>query len=184
MSAPALCTPSISLTHYTCSASWQRQTTKSKSLSEAEVRERPSKDPTIVCSIDNKIFHDAVKTPCCGTAYCEDCIQTYLLEKDFICPNCATKVASLDKLTIDKPTRTKVTDYITREIEASQREEDTGESTPIGSVSQVTVSNDFSLSLHVHFLLYTRTLRLPHRTTFSLGYTHKRMFRQTWQCLR
>lgn len=148
----ALCAPS--LTHGTCRASWQRQTSKSKSLSEAEVRERPSKDPAIVCSIDNKIFRDAVKTPCCGTAFCEDCIQTHLLEKDFICPSCASKVASLDKLAIDKPTRTKVADYITREIEASQKEEDTNESTPVGSVSQVTTPVPFSpLSLHVYCLL-------------------------------
>ncbi|KAN0138571.1 DWNN domain containing protein [Lactarius tabidus] len=130
------------------SASWQRQTTKSKSLSEAEVRERSSKDPAIVCSIDNKIFRDAVKTPCCGAAYCEDCIQTYLLEKDFICPNCSTKVASLDKLAIDKPTRTKVADYITREIEASQREEETGESTPIGSVSQTPAPDELQSGLY------------------------------------
>jgi hypothetical protein len=176
----ALCTPP--LTHGTCRASWQRQTSKSKSLSEAEVRERPSKDPAIVCSIDNRIFRDAVKTPCCGTAYCEDCIQTYLLEKDFICPSCASKVASLDKLAIDKPTRTRVADYITREIEASQKEEDTSEFTPVGSVSQVTIPDTFFLSLHVYCLLYTWTRRHPRRTTFS--YTHKRTFRQTWQCLR
>ncbi|KAI9460110.1 DWNN-domain-containing protein [Lactarius psammicola] len=132
------------------SASWQRQTNKSKSLSEAEVRERPSKDPTIVCSIDNRILRDAVKTPCCGTAYCEDCIQTHLLEKDFICPSCASKVASLDKLAIDKPTRMKVADYITREIEASQKEEDghTSESTPVGSVSQTPAPDDLQSGLY------------------------------------
>ncbi len=180
----SLCVPSW--THGTCRASWQRQTTKSKSLSEAEVRERPSKDPTIVCSIDNRIFRDAVKTPCCGTAYCEDCIQTHLLEKDFICPNCASKVASLDKLAIDRPTRTKVADYIVREVEASQKEEDghTSESTPIGSVSQVTIPDPFFLSLHVYGFFHTWTHRHPCRTTFSLGYTHKRTFRQTWRCLR
>ncbi|KAI0305857.1 DWNN-domain-containing protein [Multifurca ochricompacta] len=108
-------------------AAWQRQTTKPKALSETEVRERPSRDPSIVCLIDNRIFRDAVKTPCCGAPYCEDCIQTHLLEKDFICPNCGSKVASLDKLAIDKPMRTKVIDYICREIEASQKEEDTSQ---------------------------------------------------------
>ncbi|KAI9432614.1 hypothetical protein H4582DRAFT_2058495, partial [Lactarius indigo] len=124
------------------SASWQRQTNKSKSLSEAEVRERPSKDPTIICPIDNRIFRDAVKTPCCGTAYCEDCIQSHLLEKDFICPSY--------KLAIDKPTRMKVADYIAREIEASQKEEDshTSESTPIGSVSQTPAPDDLQSGLY------------------------------------
>jgi protein MPE1 len=122
-----------------CRASWQRQTVKFKGLSEAEVRERPSKDLSIVCPIDNRIFRDAVKTPCCGVAYCEDCIQTHLLEKDFICPNCASKVASLDKLVVDKMMRKRVVDYINREIEAGQKEEEgqMNESTPVGSLSQV-----------------------------------------------
>ena len=63
-----------------------------------------------------------MKTPCCGTLYCEECIQTHLLERDFICPNCAAKIPSLDKLVIDKPTRTKVYDYIDKEIEKSRNE--------------------------------------------------------------
>lgn len=63
-----------------------------------------------------------MKTPCCGTLYCEECIQTHLLERDFVCPNCGAKIASLDKLVIDKPTRTKVLDYIDKEIERSRNE--------------------------------------------------------------
>jgi hypothetical protein len=139
-------------------ASWQRQTVKSKGLSEAEVRERPSKDPSIVCPIDNRIFRDAVKTPCCGTAYCEDCIQTHLLEKDFICPNCASKVASLDKLVIDRPMRKKVVDYINKEIEVGQREEDgqTNDSTPVGSVSQVPNLVSFTHHIPVFHPLITQ----------------------------
>jgi hypothetical protein len=49
----------------------------------------------------------------------------------------------LDKLAIDRPMRRRVADYITKEIEASQREEDgqiTNEGTPTGSVSQVMIS--------------------------------------------
>ena len=136
-------------------ASWHKQSVKSKGLSEAEIRERPSKDPSIVCPIDNRILRDAVKTPCCGTAFCEDCIQTHLLEKDFICPNCASKVASLDKLAIDRAMRQKVADYITKEIEVSQREEDgqiTNESTPTGSVFQVMI-----IQRHVYLMLFKLT---------------------------
>jgi protein MPE1 len=105
-----------------CRASWQKQVSKPKGLSEAEVRERTPSDPSLVCPIDNKLFRDAVKTPCCGTLYCEECIQTHLLERDFVCPNCGAKIASLDKLVIDKPTRTKVYDYIDKEIEKSRNE--------------------------------------------------------------
>ncbi|KAJ7155344.1 DWNN domain-containing protein [Mycena crocata] len=104
------------------SASWQKQVSRPKGLTVAEVRERMPSDPSLVCSIDNKLFRDAVKTPCCGTHYCEECIQTHLLERDFICPNCAKKIASLDKLIMDKPMRNKVADYIENAIEESKKE--------------------------------------------------------------
>ncbi|KAE9394722.1 DWNN-domain-containing protein [Gymnopus androsaceus JB14] len=105
-------------------ASWQKQVSRTnKVLTAAEVRERnaPS-DPTLVCPVDNKLFRDAVKTPCCGTCYCEDCIQTHLLERDFICPNCGKKIASLDKLVPDLAERRRVGDYIENAIEESRRE--------------------------------------------------------------
>lgn len=119
------------------SASWQKQVSRPKGLTVAEVRERPSTDPSLVCPIDNKLFRDAVKTPCCGTAYCEECIQTHLLERDFICPNCAKKVASLDKLVMDKPMRIKVTDYIEKAIEESKKEEESAPTIPNESTSDV-----------------------------------------------
>ncbi|KAJ7180717.1 DWNN domain-containing protein [Mycena filopes] len=104
------------------SASWQKQVSRPKGLTVAEVRERTPKDPSLVCPIDNKLFRDAVKTPCCGTDYCEECIQTHLLERDFLCPNCAKKIASLDKVVMDKPMRTRVADYIDGELEESRKE--------------------------------------------------------------
>ncbi|KAF9563120.1 DWNN-domain-containing protein [Agrocybe pediades] len=103
-------------------ASWQKQVSRSKGLTAAEVREKAPSDPTLACPIDNKLFRDAVKTPCCSKVYCEECIQTHLLEKDFICPNCGKKIQSLDKLIMDKPSRTKVSDYIEKAIEESRKE--------------------------------------------------------------
>ena len=95
---------------------------KHKGLSEAEIRERRPTDPVLTCPIDNKLFKLAVKTPCCGTVYCEDCINNHLLERDFVCPSCGSKIQSLGKLVVDKPTRTKVNDYIDREIEKSKHD--------------------------------------------------------------
>jgi len=91
----------------------------------------------LVCPIDNRLFRDAVKTPCCEKAYCEECIQTHLLEHDFVCPNCQKKIASLDKLVINKPLRTRVGDYVDKAVEESRREaEALGSSgTPIQSTS-------------------------------------------------
>ena len=65
-----------------------------------------------------------MKTPCCETAYCEECIQTHLLERDFVCPKCGKKIPSLDKLIMDKPMRTRVADHIDKVIEQSRREMD------------------------------------------------------------
>ncbi|KAF8074840.1 DWNN domain-containing protein [Lyophyllum atratum] len=120
-------------------ASWQKQVSRVKALTASDVRERTPTDSSLACPIDNKLFRDAVKTPCCGTAYCEECIQTHLLERDFICPNCGKKVASLDKLIVDKPTRAKVADYIEKAIEDSKKEgeeESTSKGATPGAVNQ------------------------------------------------
>lgn len=106
----------------TFSVSWQKQVSRATVLTAAEVRDKTPTDASLVCPIDNKLFRDAVKTPCCGTLYCEDCIQTHLLERDFLCPNCGKKVASLDKLIADKPMRLKVSDYVEKAIEDSKKE--------------------------------------------------------------
>ncbi|CAL1715023.1 unnamed protein product [Somion occarium] len=108
-------------------ASWQKQVSRPKGLTEADIREKMPSDPALSCPIDNKLFKDAVKTPCCGKLYCEECIQTHLLERDFVCPNCGAKIPSLDKLIIDKPTRSKVGEYIDKEIEKSKQEGAGGE---------------------------------------------------------
>ena len=44
-------------------------------------------------------------------------MQTHLLEHDFLCPNCARKIPSLDRLVIDKPTRARVHEYVDGELE-------------------------------------------------------------------
>ena len=106
------------------SASWQKQVSRPKGLTAADIRERTPTDSSLVCPIDNKLFRDAVKTPCCGKLYCEECIQTHLLERDFLCPNCGRKIASLDKVVMDKPMRTKVADYIDKAIEVSKKDGD------------------------------------------------------------
>ncbi|RDB20830.1 putative RING finger protein P8B7.15c [Hypsizygus marmoreus] len=123
-------------------ASWQKQVSRPKGLTAAEVREKTPTDASLACPIDNKLFRDAVKTPCCGTLYCEECIQTHLLERDFICPHCAKKVASLDKLLVDKPTRTKVTDYIEKAIEDSKKEDGEEESTSKDGTPSATSQNN------------------------------------------
>lgn len=114
---------------HSLSAAWQKQVTRPKGLTEADIRERKPTDPSLICPIDNRLFRDAVKTPCCEKAYCEECIQTHLLENDFSCPNCQNKVTSLDKLIVNKPLRTRVGDYIDKAMDESRKEAEASGST-------------------------------------------------------
>ena len=54
-------------------------------------------------------------------------MQTHLLERDFLCPNCARKIPSLDKLIVDKPMRARVHEYVDSEIERSRQEAEKAE---------------------------------------------------------
>lgn len=86
-------------------------------MTEADVREDVPSDPTLSCPICTKLFIQAVKTPCCSTTYCEECIQAHLLEQDFKCASCAERVGSLDRLEDDLEARERVREYIEKEIE-------------------------------------------------------------------
>jgi protein MPE1 len=89
------------------------------------VRDHQPLDSTLTCPLCKKLLWEAVKTPCCDTAYCEECIQTYLLEHAFECPSCESKVASLEGLKVDDDLRNRIKGYVEAEIERSKRE-DTG----------------------------------------------------------
>lgn len=65
---------------------------------------------------------EAVRTPCCNTAFCEECITTHLLEHDFECAMCESKIASLDKLQSDMELREKVKGYVDGVIERSKKD--------------------------------------------------------------
>jgi len=106
------------------SASWEKQlTARPKGLTEADIRERPLADKTLGCPICSNLFRDAVRTPCCSKTFCEECIQTHLLENEFTCPNCRKNIASVDRLVMDKPMRTRVMDHIDKQIAESSVED-------------------------------------------------------------
>jgi protein MPE1 len=115
-------------------------------LTEAEVRERPPSDPKLACPIDRKLFREAVKTPCCSTTYCEECLQSHLLERDFACPACERKVPGLDKLQKDLDARKEVAAYIERAIEASKHGDDDADGP---AEPHITVSSRSSLHLRL-----------------------------------
>lgn len=74
--------------------------------------ERVPTDSSLTCPIPKKLFRDIVKiSPCCGILYCKKCVQTHLLERNFICHNYSKKTSSRDRLLVDKPTRIIISDY-------------------------------------------------------------------------
>ncbi len=97
------------------------------------MRDQQPLDGALSCPICQKLVWEAVRTPCCDTAYCEECIQTSLLEHSFECPSCESKVQSLDKLKEDPELRARVRRYVEGEIERSKKkgEEEDGSRTPV-----------------------------------------------------
>ena len=87
------------------------------------MRDQEPLDPELTCKICKKLVWEAVRTPCCSSAFCEECITTKLVENAFECPVCESKVASLAKLTPDLELREKVKGYVSGEIERSKKEE-------------------------------------------------------------
>lgn len=93
-------------------------------LTKNDVYEMPCSDSSLTCSLCSRLLRDAVKTPCCGTRFCDECIQTHLLEHDFTCPECEKRVADLDRLELDQETRDKVKEYIDEQIKKSEQEQE------------------------------------------------------------
>jgi protein MPE1 len=103
-------------------AAWQKQRAKPKGLTVSDIRDKTPTDPSLACGICNKLIRDAVQTPCCKHVYCEDCIQTHLLDHEFICPSCQIKVSSLTELRPAEGVRSRVNAYIEKAIEESRKE--------------------------------------------------------------
>src|SRR5271156_3526951 len=64
------------------------------------------------CQICGKLVKDATRTPCCKKLFCDECIQSALLESDFVCPGCGSNEILLDDLIVDEDVRSQVEDYI------------------------------------------------------------------------
>ncbi|RPA82393.1 DWNN-domain-containing protein [Ascobolus immersus RN42] len=100
-------------------ASWDTYQLKASKSAAKVQRDKELEERGIECSHCQKLYKDAVKTPCCEKTFCEECIQHQLLESDFICPICETKDVLLDQLVPDMEVRKKVDDYL---VEKKARE--------------------------------------------------------------
>lgn len=95
---------------------WERFQAKTKSsaaaqkaadLGDLEIRERG-----LECSIDQRMFIDPMKTPCCEKTYCNECITNALIEGDLACPGCQAENILIDDLKPDTETLEKISAYL------------------------------------------------------------------------
>lgn len=89
---------------------------KAADLGDIEVRERG-----LECSIDQRMFIDPMKTPCCEKTYCNDCITNALIESDLACPGCQAENILIDDLKPDTETVEKLAAYL-EEKNAAKKE--------------------------------------------------------------
>ncbi|CAE6426282.1 unnamed protein product [Rhizoctonia solani] len=121
------------------SVAWQKQRARPKALTSAEIYQNPAPPAysSLACPICDRLTKSAVRTPCCKQVFCEECIQTHLLEHDFVC-RCGKKIASFDRLEVDEKRREQVGEAVRAMIEESRKEsakQEIEESQPAPSAS-------------------------------------------------
>lgn len=90
------------------SASWETYQKNTKTNPTDDLPEGSD----LACGICKKILNNPQTVPCCGLDYCEDCIQTFLLDSDFICPSCGTKDILLDRLVPNTEKRQRIATFL------------------------------------------------------------------------
>lgn len=95
--------------------SWEQYQTKAQASAEQAqanlVGSKELEERGLQCSIDKRMFVDPVKTPCCGTTYCKDCIENALLDHDLVCPSCSTENVIIEEATPDEDMVAKIKAY-------------------------------------------------------------------------
>lgn len=79
-----------------------------------EAASRGSKDlqeKGLQCPIDQRLFVEPTRTPCCRTVYCHECITNSLLESDLRCPSCSSENILIDDLKVDEDIVKKIRAY-------------------------------------------------------------------------
>ncbi|KAJ1960557.1 Retinoblastoma-binding protein [Dispira parvispora] len=85
--------------------------------------------PEFQCHQCHGLLRDAVRTPCCHTAFCDECITRALLDTDsnehFVCPKCHQRNIVPDQLVTDLPLRRRVEQHIQQWVKAQGKELET-----------------------------------------------------------
>jgi protein MPE1 len=107
-------------------ASWEQFQAKTKSSAAAQkaatAEDKELEEKGLLCSIDDRMFIDPMKTPCCEKTYCNDCITNALIESDFICPGCQTDGVLIDDLKPDDEAVAKIQKFLKEKESAKVKE--------------------------------------------------------------
>ncbi|KWU45677.1 DWNN-domain-containing protein [Rhodotorula sp. JG-1b] len=102
------------------SASWLAHRQITANMSASDIQNLAPTDPDLTCPICSKLLRDAVLTPCCSTAFCDECVSNALLDNDMLCPECETRIKSLEKLKVDEDRRERAKKYVDETVAASK----------------------------------------------------------------
>jgi len=107
-----------------------RKTTKPKPLTAGELLNLTSDGsggglalpPHLICPVCTRLLHTPSRTPCCKSLYCEECIHNHLLDNDFVCPSCESKISSLNRVKPDEEVKRQVDEFVDVEVEKRKQE--------------------------------------------------------------
>ncbi|KAJ1326699.1 protein MPE1 [Microdochium nivale] len=107
-------------------ASWEQFQAKAKSSAAAAKAategDKELEEKGLVCPIDNRMFVDPMKTPCCGKTYCSECITNALTYSDLVCPACQTEGVLFDDLVSDDDAVAKIKEHLAQKEVAKIKE--------------------------------------------------------------
>ncbi|KAF2272197.1 DWNN-domain-containing protein [Westerdykella ornata] len=89
----------------------QKATAVKAQAASADADQKEMEKRGLLCPIDERLFNNPVKTPCCETTYCHDCIENTLLDRDLVCPNCEKVGVIIEELVPDEDMVGRIRDY-------------------------------------------------------------------------
>lgn len=97
------------------------QVQANENAKKSEVGNKELQERGLECPIDNTMFVDPMKTPCCGKTYCYGCIDNALIESGLTCPGCGTEDVSLERLEPDEEMKETIKAFQKEKSDEKQR---------------------------------------------------------------
>ncbi|CAK4025312.1 RING finger [Lecanosticta acicola] len=126
-------------------ATWQKiqdqQKANAERAKEAAHGDQELRDRGLECPLDKRPFVDPVKTTCCDTKYCKECLENALIDSDLQCPNCNQRQL-IDDLEIDQETVKALDDFNAEKKAEKAKKDKEGTKTPEQANTPKAVAED------------------------------------------